>query len=96
MPLHAEPEAVPGHLDRLDDAGVVDGGDQDAVAEPVDGLVIAAGFSGHGFGIAPMTALLLRDLAVGDPPRLALDAFRRARFAEGGGAGLDAGLTLHG
>ena len=60
------------------------------------GLVIAAGFSGHGFGIAPMTALLLRDLAVGDPPRLALDAFRRARFAEGGGAGLDAGLTLHG
>lgn len=63
-------------------------------APEVDGLVVAAGFSGHGFGIAPTTGLLLRDLALGDPPRLPLDAFRRARFATGGGA--TAGLTLHG
>lgn len=65
-------------------------------APEIAGLVIAAGFSGHGFGIAPMTSLLLRDLALGDAPRLPLDAFRRSRFAEGGSAGLDAGLTLHG
>lgn len=64
-------------------------------APEVDGLVIAAGFSGHGFGIAPMTALLLRDLALGEPTRLPLDAFRRARFAAGAAAGRVA-ATLHG
>lgn len=52
----------------------------DRVSE-VDGLIIACGFSGHGFGIAPMTGLVLRDLILGEPPRLSLDAFRRARFA---------------
>jgi len=65
-------------------------------APEIEGMVIATGFSGHGFGIAPMTSLLLRDLAVGEAPRLPLDAFRRSRFAAGGTAGLDAGLTLHG
>lgn len=65
-------------------------------APEIEGLVIAAGFSGHGFGIAPMTALLLRDLVVGDRPRLSLGAFRRARFAEGGPAGLAVAPTLHG
>ncbi|MCY4348997.1 MAG: FAD-binding oxidoreductase [Thiotrichales bacterium] len=48
----------------------------------VDGLIIACGFSGHGFGIAPVTGLVLRDLTLGEPPRLPLDAFRRARFAD--------------
>jgi len=65
-------------------------------APEVDGLVIAAGFSGHGFGIAPVTALLLRDLAVGALPRLPLDAFRRARFAEAGDGRSGAAATLHG
>lgn len=65
-------------------------------APEVDGLVIAAGFSGHGFGIAPMTALLLRDLAVGEAPRLPLDAFRRARFAETEAVGPGGAVTLHG
>jgi len=46
----------------------------------VEGLVVGAGFSGHGFGIAPMTAFLLRDLALGEEPRLPLDSFRRSRF----------------
>ena len=50
-------------------------------APEVDGLVIACGFSGHGFGIAPVTGLVLRDLILGKPPLLPLDAFRRARFA---------------
>lgn len=64
-------------------------------APEIAGLVIAAGFSGHGFGIAPVTALLLRDLVVGDTPRLPLDAFRRSRFATDGGRA-SAPLTLHG
>ena len=46
----------------------------------VFGLVIAAGFSGHGFGIGPMTSLLVRDLVLGDTPRLPLNAFQRSRF----------------
>lgn len=65
-------------------------------APEVDGLVIAAGFSGHGFGIAPVTGLLLRDLALGEPPRLPLDAFRRARFAGREAAGPGVAATLHG
>jgi sarcosine oxidase subunit beta len=65
-------------------------------APEIDGLVIATGFSGHGFGIAPMTSLLLRDLVVGDTPRLAVDAFRRSRFAEAEPGGVAASLTLHG
>ena len=65
-------------------------------APEFDGLVIAAGFSGHGFGIAPMTGLLLRDLTVGDPPRLPLAAFARARFATVGGVGQPVAATLHG
>ena len=51
-------------------------------APEVDGLVIACGFSGHGFGIAPVTGRVLRDLVLGEPPLLPLDAFRRARFAD--------------
>ena len=58
------------------------------------GIVIAAGFSGHGFGIGPMTSLLVRDLVLGDTPRLPLNAFQRSRFQ-----GLEVkqnSLTLHG
>lgn len=66
----------------------------EAVPE-VAGLVIATGFSGHGFGIAPATALVLRDLVLGNAPHLPIDDFRRARFAETEAAGA-AALTLHG
>ena len=65
-------------------------------APEVEGLVIATGFSGHGFGIAPVTAMLLRDLVLGEAPRLPIDAFRRSRFAEGGTAGLAMPAALHG
>ena len=51
-------------------------------APEADGLVIACGFSGHGFGIAPVIGRVLRDLVLGEPPLLPLDAFRRARFAD--------------
>lgn len=52
----------------------------------VDGLVIAAGFSGHGFKIAPAVGKLIADLVVdgrsGDP-RIPETDFRLSRFAEG-------------
>ncbi|MCT7377996.1 NAD(P)/FAD-dependent oxidoreductase [Chelativorans salis] len=57
-------------------------------------LVVAAGFSGHGFGIGPVTGPLAADLALGRRPRLALEAFRFDRFS--GSARPEAELTLHG
>jgi sarcosine oxidase subunit beta len=53
---------------------------------PVDGLVIASGFSGHGFKIAPSVGTLIADLvldgASSDPDVREAD-FRLSRFAEG-------------
>jgi glycine/D-amino acid oxidase-like deaminating enzyme len=52
----------------------------------VDGLVIAAGFSGHGFKIAPAVGKLIADLVIdgrsGDP-RIPETDFRLSRFVEG-------------
>ncbi|MCZ4292288.1 NAD(P)/FAD-dependent oxidoreductase [Hoeflea alexandrii] len=59
-----------------------------------ENLIVAAGFSGHGFGIGPVTGPLAADLALGRTPRLALDAFRFDRFA--GNNTTEAVLTLHG
>ncbi|GAB5377423.1 MAG: hypothetical protein AcusKO_38850 [Acuticoccus sp.] len=59
-----------------------------------DNAVVAAGFSGHGFGIGPVTGPLAADLALGRAPRFALDAFRYARLADL--PRTRAGLTLHG
>jgi sarcosine oxidase subunit beta len=46
----------------------------------VAGLVVAAGFSGHGFCLGPVSGLLCADLAIGRPPRHDLAAFRLSRF----------------
>lgn len=62
--------------------------------EEVSGLVVAAGFSGHGFCIGPVTGQLVADLALLRQPRLVLDAFRLARFTRM--ADHQAALTLHG
>ncbi len=47
----------------------------------VEGLVIAAGFSGHGFCLGPITGQLVCELITERTPPLPLDAFRRGRFA---------------
>lgn len=52
----------------------------DKISE-VPGLIIACGFSGHGFGISPAVGLLLSELAAGTEPALDLSAFRYDRFA---------------
>lgn len=65
-------------------------------APGIDGLIVAAGFSGHGFGIGPATGEILRDLAIGEQPRLSIEAFA---FDRSGLRATDAGaapLTLHG
>ncbi|MCC0031486.1 MAG: FAD-binding oxidoreductase [Brucellaceae bacterium] len=58
-------------------------------------LVVAAGFSGHGFGIGPITGALAADLALGRVPQLDIGAFKFGRFAR---EALEpaAELTLHG
>ena len=49
----------------------------------VRGLAIAAGFSGHGFGIGPIAGRLMAELIADGKPSLDLQAFRYARFADG-------------
>ncbi|QOF74618.1 FAD-binding oxidoreductase (plasmid) [Aminobacter sp. SR38] len=47
------------------------------------GLVIATGFSGHGFGIGPAAGRLTADIVTGDTPLVAPTAFRYERFIDG-------------
>ncbi len=77
-----------GFLDQTPDALPV----IEAVAEP-EGLVLACGFSGHGFALGPLVGRLIRDLVLGEEPRLSLAAFRRDRFDDGSAP---AAVTLHG
>lgn len=56
------------------------------VISPVDalpGLVIATGFSGHGFGIGPGAGRLAADLALNDTPFSNPHEFRFSRFTDG-------------
>ncbi|MGI9304673.1 MAG: NAD(P)/FAD-dependent oxidoreductase, partial [Gammaproteobacteria bacterium] len=47
------------------------------------GLHIAAGFSGHGFGIGPGAGRVMADLVQGRPPGHDLKRFRFSRFSDG-------------
>ena len=60
----------------------------------IEGLIVAAGFSGHGFGIGPVTGEILADLALSRQPRFDLSPFRLDRFANTPAG--PAELTLHG
>lgn len=62
-------------------------------APELEGLVIAAGFSGHGFCLGPVTGRIVCELIVHGRSSLPIDAFRRARFA---GTGVTAKAELHG
>ncbi len=48
--------------------------------EEAPGLILACGFSGHGFGISPTVGTLLSQMAVGEGPVLDISAFRYDRF----------------
>lgn len=52
-------------------------------AEAPDGLFIATGFSGHGFGIGPGAGKVMADLIDGHAPPHDLHRFRLARFSDG-------------
>jgi sarcosine oxidase subunit beta len=49
----------------------------------VEGLVVATGFSGHGFALGPIGGLLAAQLALQEPTEVDVRPFRLARFAEG-------------
>lgn len=52
--------------------------------EAMPGLILAAGFSGHGFGIGPGAAHLVADIATGHSPIVDPKPFRLSRFNRGG------------
>ena len=54
-----------------------------STVESVPGLIIATGFSGHGFGIGPGAGRLIADLATGAPPIVDPKEFRFSRFSDG-------------
>jgi glycine/D-amino acid oxidase-like deaminating enzyme len=49
----------------------------------IPGLTVAAGFSGHGFGIGPGAGRLAADLATGQTPSVDPSPFRLSRFSDG-------------
>jgi sarcosine oxidase subunit beta len=63
--------------------------------QEIPGLVVAAGFSGHGFCLGPVSGEVLADLALGRRARHDLSAFRLGRFAAEGRRA-PAALSLHG
>jgi glycine/D-amino acid oxidase-like deaminating enzyme len=67
-----------GYIDVTPDAVPVLG----AVTSP-RGLIVATGFSGHGFAMGPIAGRLVAELVVDGKPSLDLHGFRFSRFAEG-------------
>lgn len=67
-----------GYIDATPDAVPVI-----APVASMPGLVVATGFSGHGFGIGPAAGRLAADLVTGDRPLVDPSAFRYERFIDG-------------
>jgi glycine/D-amino acid oxidase-like deaminating enzyme len=51
--------------------------------QKIPGLIVASGFSGHGFGIGPAAGQLAADLATGATPLVDPGPFRFERFSDG-------------
>jgi sarcosine oxidase len=90
-------EAVARYFDGLDPAPVrteahMDGWsvDETAVvdhAPDTDRVVIAAGFSGYGFKMAPVIGAVVADLVTGAEPAQEISHMRAGRFGDGRGSG---------
>jgi glycine/D-amino acid oxidase-like deaminating enzyme len=76
-PLVVE-RAWAGNVDATPDAVPV----IDALERP-RGLVVATGFSGHGFALGPVTGRLVSELVTDGRTSLDLHSMRLSRFAEG-------------
>jgi glycine/D-amino acid oxidase-like deaminating enzyme len=53
--------------------------------EAVEGLLVATGFSGHGFGPGPMAGKIMAELAAGRPSPMDLSELSPMRFVSGAG-----------
>ena len=62
----------------------------------ISNLIVAAGFSGHGFGIAPATSHILSSLLLNKPSELPIEAFSIRRFEKQKSSKKNEELTLHG
>ena len=62
----------------------------------IDGLFVAAGFSGHGFGIGPAVGQALASRILGDTTGLSLNAFSFDRSNDLPETETDGTLMLHG
>jgi glycine/D-amino acid oxidase-like deaminating enzyme len=71
-------ESWAGNVDVLPDAIPVIG----PAPRPV-GLILATGYSGHGFAMGPISGRLIAEIAADGRPSLDLKAFRFERYAEG-------------
>ena len=65
-------------------AAVSDGIPILGLTQEVPGYVFATGFSGHGFGLAPIIGRLLSEVIMDCSPSLSIEAFRYGRFDRGG------------
>ena len=54
-----------------------------SAVDPLPGLFVSAGFSGHGFGIGPAAGRLAADLVAGDRPIVDPHPFRYSRMTDG-------------
>ena len=52
-------------------------------ADPIDGLFISTGFSGHGFQQSPAVGRILAELITGGQTSFDISPFRLERFEEG-------------
>ncbi len=60
--------------------------------DSVPGLVVATGFSGHGFGIGPAAGRLAAEIATARPPVVDPTPFRFSRFSDGTPISIESGL----
>jgi glycine/D-amino acid oxidase-like deaminating enzyme len=58
-----------------------------SAVDPLPGLFVSTGFSGHGFGIGPAAGQLAADLIAGDPPIVDPQPFRYSRMVDGSDLG---------
>ena len=58
-----------------------------SAVDPLPGLYVSTGFTGHGFGIGPAAGQLAADLIAGDPPIVDPEPYRYSRMIDGSDLG---------
>lgn len=91
MTLSASCRAIQNYIPILSDAKIVrswsgwldmafDGVPFISHVDEAPGLILACGFTGHGFGTAPAVGLMLSQMVVGEPTIIDISALRYNRF----------------